>query len=828
MNANLFATSSDTENRFVEVVVPLNLPQTLTYGIPLEWQGSVLPGMRVEVVLGRNKLYAGLVVAVHNNQPTTYQVKPIRSVIDSIPIISELQLAFWSWICQYYIANPGEVMQVALPTHLKLSGEAIFELQELDNSIAWSDDAYIVLEALELKGKLSLSTIKQLITPKKIALTLQELMHHNAIRIIEKLEETYKPKTERIVKINPEFDTEQGLHSILDACKKAPKQEQIVMAFYQLYKKEAVVTVKNLLASTQTTNAQLNALIDKGFFYTDEIKVDRLAYIKNPDGLASINLSDAQHIGQQELEKELQQHDVVLIEGVTGSGKTLLYIEQIKKIIQEGKQVLLLVPEIALSTQLVARLYHYFGEELGVYHSKFSNNERIEIWNKVSSQAYKLVVGPRSAVWLPFQQLGLIIVDEEHDGSYKQQEPAPRFHGRDAAIYLAHLHKAKVILGSATPSMESLYNAHQKKYGYVQLKERYQGLALPNIEIVDARITQKTSASNPLIAPVLINKIAEALANKKQVILFQNKRGYAPFQVCTTCGWVPKCKYCSVSLTYHKITDKMHCHYCGMKSKVMHQCPACGSDHIISKSFGTERIEEDIKQLFPTAVIARMDTDSMKGKNNFSDLFKKMESRAIDILIGTQMVVKGLDFANVSLVGILNADNLLTWPDFRVNERAFQLMEQVSGRAGRKEQQGEVLIQAIHIDHPVLQWVKDHSTQAYYENELQFREAFVYPPFCRMIKVVCKHAAEAMAQQMGAHMADAIQTHKMDCILQGPAPALINKINNLYYYELWLKCPKDAKKLIDIKHVLKEQKSRILAMKAYSSGIITLDVDPQN
>jgi primosomal protein N' (replication factor Y) len=828
MNTTLFAHTTDTENRFVEVVVPLNLPQTLTYGIPLEWQGSVLPGMRVEVALGRNKLYAGLVVAVHNNQPTSYQVKPIRAIIDAIPIISELQLAFWSWVCQYYIANPGEVMQVALPTHLKLSGEALFELQKFDTRINWSDDAFIVLEALELKGKLSLNTIKQLITPKKVAITLQELLHHNAIRIIEKLEETYKPKTERIVKLKSEFVSEQGLHTLLDACKKAPKQEQLVMAFYQLYKKEAVVTVKNLLASTQTTNAQLNALIEKGFFYTDEIKVDRLAYIKNPDGVKTITLTDAQLIGKQELEKALQKQEVVLIEGVTGSGKTLLYIEQIKKIIQEGKQVLLLVPEIALSTQLVARLYHYFGEELGVYHSKFSNNERVEIWNKVSSQAYKLIVGARSAVWLPFQQLGLVIVDEEHDGSYKQQEPAPRFHGRDAAIYLAQLHKAKVILGSATPSMESLYNAHQKKYGYVQLMERYQGLAMPTIEIVDARMLQQAYATNSLIAPALIEKIAVALSNKKQIILFQNKRGYAPFQVCTTCGWVPKCKYCSVSLTYHKITDKMHCHYCGTKSKVIHQCPACGSDHIISKSFGTERIEEDIKQLFPTATIARMDTDSMKGKNNFSDLFKKMELRQIDILIGTQMVVKGLDFANVSLVGILNADNLLTWPDFRVNERAFQLMEQVSGRAGRKEQQGEVLIQAIHIDHPVLQWVKDHSTQAYYENELQFREAFIYPPFCRMIKVICKHAAEAMAQQMGALMADAIQTKKIDCILQGPAPALINKINNLYYYELWLKCPKDAKKLVDIKQVLKEQKRSILSMKAYSSGIITLDVDPQN
>jgi primosomal protein N' (replication factor Y) len=534
----------------------------------------------------------------------------------------------------------------------------------------------------------------------------------------------------------------------------------------------------------------------------------------------------SQQQAYDELDNGLKEKNVALLHGVTGSGKTLLYIHKIKECIASGKQAILLLPEIGLTTQLVSRLHAYFGDILGVYHSHFSNNERVEIWEKVKRGAYKIVVGPRSALWLPYNDIGIIIADEEHDGSYKQKDPAPRFHARDAAIYLASLFDAKVILGSATPSVESLYNVQLHKYAYIPLKERYLGVKMPEMEVVNARSLDKVRLQGiKLVTPELQAAMLEALQHRKQVILFQNRRGYTPMQLCTVCGWVPQCKNCAVSLTYHKSTDKLHCHYCGLKTNVTKTCLSCGSHSLVSKSFGTEKIEEEVHTIFPEARVARMDVDSMRGKHSMKELLEQLEKRKIDILVGTQMVVKGLDFPSVGLVGVLSADSLLSYPDFRVNERAFQLMEQVSGRAGRVDGAGRVLIQAYNIQHPVLQWVKSHDVHAFYKHEIRFREQFAYPPFSRLIKVIFRHQDEQKTAGVATHMAVALQ-QVANIAVQGPGPAIVPRVRNQFIYEIWIKCPRDNKMLSELKSFLKTQKQAILANKGNANVQIVFDVDP--
>jgi primosomal protein N' (replication factor Y) len=597
------------------------------------------------------------------------------------------------------------------------------------------------------------------------------------------------------------------------------------MAYMELSMKNKVVRQHDLLERSGASATQIKSLADKGVFKIEEREIDRLVY-EQKDDERRVEFTPAQQTAYNELTKGLDEKNVALLQGVTGSGKTLLYIHKIRECLAQGKQAVFMLPEIGLTTALVSRLYAFFGEELGVYHSRFSNNERVEIWEKVRQGKYRIVVGPRSTLWLPYNNLGLIIADEEHDMSYKQKDPAPRFHARDTAIYLASLHKAKVILGSATPSLESMYNSKQGKYAYVNLKERYMGVRMPSIEIINAStLEQVRNQGLKLITPQLYKAIADTLAKKKQVILFQNRRGYAPFQLCTMCGWVPHCKNCAVSLTYHKSTDKLHCHYCGQKSAIIHTCPSCGSLRIQSKSFGTEKIEEEIQQLFPKARTARMDVDSMRGKESMSHLLGEIEKHKIDILIGTQMVVKGLDFAGVALVGILSADSLLSYPDFRVNERAFQLMEQVSGRAGRTDGAGLVLIQAYNMQHPVLQWVQNHDVQTFYEQEIKYREYFAYPPFTRLIKISFKHKEEPKAIDAAVRMAQALQCIESISV-QGPVPALVSRVRNMYIQEVWVKCTRDNRVLEQVKNLIREQRTLLTAEKGATSLQVLIDIDP--
>lgn len=821
----LFTIPTSENFRFADVIIPLNVPHALTYGVPEAMQSQIKIGMSVGVSLGRNKQYSAIVVKLHNDKPNAYDVKPIKSILDDEPIVNATQLAFWSWIAEYYIAAPGEVMQAALPAHLKLMSETILHWNGESKMYSWSDEAFLAAEALELKKELSISELRIIVGQRHFNQVLYELLENEAITISDTLTQTYKPKKEKIISLHPHYKEEAALVELFNQLEKAPRQLELIMAYVEMSHKHKYVKQIDLLERTQASATQIKTLVDKWVFIVEEKNTDRLIY-EGIEEVKNINLSPTQTKAHEQLEQGLEQKNVALLEGVTGSGKTILYVKKIKQILAEGKQAILLLPEIGLTTQLVSRLYAYFGEELGVYHSRFSNNERVEIWEKVKKGIYKIVVGPRSVLWLPYNKLGIIIVDEEHDASYKQKDPSPRFHARDAAIYLAGLHKAKVILGSATPSVESSYNAKRGKYAYVQLAERYQGVNMPEIALIDAKSLDAQKQFNiKLITPELVTAIAEALENRKQVILFQNRRGYAPFQICTLCGWVPHCKNCSVSLTYHKMSDKLHCHYCGMKCAPIHTCASCGSNRLQSRTYGTERIEEEVQQIFPKARVARMDVDSMRNKGSMNDLLERLEKEKIDILVGTQMVVKGLDFANVSLVGILSADSLLSFPDFRVNERAFQLMEQVSGRAGRNDGAGKVLIQTFNLDHPVLHWVKQHDYLAFYEQEIKYRTSFLYPPFARVIKITFKHKDETKAIIAANAMVESLKAME-DIMVQGPVPALVNKVRNMFLQEVWIKCPNDQRLLNTLKSLLKTQQQNIIAQRGNSSLAIVFDVDP--
>ncbi len=823
--SSLFANKSAA--RFADVILPLNLPQVLTYGVPHEMQEELSPGMRVEVSLGKNKLYSGIVDRIHSEKPEAYEVKPIRSIIDEEPIVNETQLKFWRWIGSYYMAAPGEVMQAALPAHLKLTGETrlMWSPQHEDVVNEWSDAAYPAAEALETRKELTISELRSLVGARHLTAVINELLEKEVVIISDELEHAYRPRTERVVTLAPVYKDEEQMHQLFDELQRAPRQLELLMAYIELSVKNKVVRQADLLERTGATSAQVKALADKNIFLLEEVAVDRLG-MQSADEIRQINFTPSQQETYNELEKGLEDKDVALLEGVTGSGKTLLYIHKIKQCIAEGKQAILLLPEIGLTTQLVSRLYAYFGEELGVYHSRFSNNERVEIWEKVRKGAYKVVAGPRSALWLPYNQIGLIIADEEHDISYKQKDPAPRFHARDAAIYLASLHKAKVILGSATPSVESLYNVQLGKYAYAHLKERYMGVKMPSIEIVNAKSLETVRKQGVnMLTPELQQAMADALQKHKQVILFQNRRGYAPFMLCTMCGWVPQCKNCAVSLTYHKSTDKLHCHYCGQKSAIIHTCPSCGSNRLQSKSYGTEKIEEEVQHVFPKARVARMDVDSMRGKQSLSQLLEQVEKHKIDVLVGTQMVVKGLDFAPVTLVGVLSADSLLSYPDFRVNERAFQLMEQVSGRAGRSDGAGKVLIQAFNLQHPVLKWVQEHDVRAFYEHEIKYREHFAYPPFTRLLKIICKHKDEPKAIEAASYFVNGLQ--KVEGIaVQGPVPALVARVRNQYIQEVWIKAHRDKQVLETTKSVLRKLREEITAVRGNNALQVLFDVDP--
>lgn len=812
---------------FADVIVPIYLPKTLTWGVPDEWADKVQPGCRVEVEV-KAKRYAGVVKKLHTQQPLHYETKPILSLLDEQPIVQAAQLQLWQWIASYYCCSEGEVMMAALPSHLKLSSESIVQYNEHHGvqPADLTDREYLVAEALEVKQQLTLKEIQTLLDSHHVYPVVKKLVEKGVATIWENLPEKYKEKTETYVLLAPRYKAEHELAALLNEWgKKAGKQLELLLAYLHFEKTEGQVSKASLLKKSGASTGVLDGLVAKQILLLEKRSVDRLPQMAKHI-VTDIALSAAQQTALQQLQEKMQQHAVTLLHGVTGSGKTQLYIELIAEQVRQGRQVLYLLPEIALTSQIVRKLRHHLGGHVGIYHSKFNPNERLELWNKVLTGEIQVILGARSSLFLPFARLGLIIVDEEHDTSFKQADPPPRYHARDAAIYYGGQCGAKVLLGSATPSLESYHHCQQGKYGLVSLLERYGDLQLPDMELIDLKQLPESRSGKVILSAPMQERIQQTLDAGRQVIVFQNRRGYTPYQVCYTCGWIPKCQHCDVSLTFHKSTNKLHCHYCGTTYAPAKECGACGSQQFRYKNFGTEQLEEVLDTTFEKAQVARMDTDSVRGKHSHENIIRQFEEQRIQILAGTQMVVKGLDFDHVGLVCIPDADGIFRFADFRATERAFQLIEQVSGRAGRKGEKGKVLLQLMDTQHPLLGYLQRHDYHGFYLDEIGKRREFHYPPFTRLIVLHCKHRDQLTAWNAGETLAAWLRL-RYDGYVSGPAEPPVNRIRNQYITELLLKLPPQAKLLAAAKQYLREGIAELNHQPAFRSVMVQIDVDPQ-
>jgi len=794
---------------FADVLLPLPLPALFTYRVPYELDDAVAFGKRVIVPFGRSKLYSALVVRVHENAPQV-TAKYILDVVDDRPVISERQFQLWQWMADYYLCTLGEVMAAALPSALKLASETKIHLHPNfsgDVSTLNPNELHIA-EALTYKEFMTVDEISKAVNIQKVIPIIKSLVDKKVVVTDEEVRNPYKAKKETYVRLGDEYASETSFMALLDQLNLSTRtagQADGLLAFIMLtkgtkgYDFSARVPKSQVVNSSALTPARLQTLLKKGFLKTEEVVTSRLTDFSSSETADNIQLSEPQQKAFQQIHEQFGQFPVVLLHGVTGSGKTEIYIKLIDEVLKQGKQVLYLLPEIALTSQIVNRLRKFFGEKVGVYHSRFNEYERVEIWNRVLEQGsdvantskYQLILGARSALLLPYQNLGLIIVDEEHDASYKQQDPAPRYHARDCAIVLANMHKANTLLGTATPSLESYYNVQQNKYGLVELKQRFAQSKLPDIWVVNMIEARKQHQVQGVFSDFLIERIGEALDKKEQVILFQNRRGYAVRMICNTCQTMPTCKYCDVTLTYHKKTGLLKCHYCGYAITVPHECPTCHSTDIEMKGFGTEKVEDTLAEIFPQASIARMDLDTTRSKNGYQQIISDFEQHKTDILVGTQMVTKGLDFDRVSVVGILNADALISFPDFRSFERAFQLLAQVSGRAGRKEVPGKVVIQSYQPEHPALKYVETNDFIAMYNSQIAERKEYHYPPITRLVKVTLKHPDEKVvteaAQTLAVPLREAFPGHVL-----GPQAPLVSRIQNYYLEDFWIKLAKDS------------------------------------
>lgn len=818
--------SANESELFAEIIIPLALPKNYTWSIPNHLRELVKPGIRVEVILGKHKKYAGIIKRLFKDAPKGFTPKPILNVLDSEPLVNPEQLKLWEWIAHYYLCSEGEVMQAAVPANLKLSSESILIWNEdVDESYSdLNDEEFIVAEALELRKELRLSEVQQLLDSSHVYPIIKKLIDRRLCYVWEELVEKYQEKKQTYILLHPDYTTEDKLSDLLNNWGKAPKQMELLLSYLHLIKTEGEVVQSELLKKSNASIAQLKGLIEKGILLAQKRAISRIGPWLNETQL-NFELSTAQKMALEQIQEAFLTKQTCLLHGITASGKTQLYIHLIEEYMKQGKQVLYLLPEIALTSQIIRRLQLHFGGDIGIYHSKFNANERVEIWNKVKTGELKAVLGARSALLLPFNNLGLIIADEEHDGSYKQQDPAPRYQARDSAIYYAGLFQAKVLLGSATPSIESYYNCMQGKYALVKLTERFGEGELPKMELVDFKNRAETVNGITVFTKGLLDYIAQTLEEKKQIILFQNRRGYSPYLLCETCGWIPHCEHCDVTLTFHKAKHKLSCHYCGSTYPVVASCAACGSSHFIQKNFGTEKIEEQVLEFFPDAKVARMDYDSIKGKNAHDALIKQFEQQRIDILVGTQMVVKGLDFEHVNLVGIVDADGILNFTDFRVNERAFQLMEQVSGRAGRKNANGKVIVQVSNLKHPVLQFVKAHNYQELYRYELDNRKQFAYPPLTRLIRIHFKHKEKHISEEAAQIFATGLKGQFANYIM-GPSQPVVDRIRNQYIWEILIKLPKDNRLIQHCKIAIQQQTDILQTNKRYRSVHVVTDVDP--
>ena len=781
-------------NFFIEVIIPLSLPKTFTYKVSELEFNFIKKGMRIAVPFGRSKIYTALAVDLHQIAPALYEAKEIHQILDEQPIVNEFQINHWFWIASYYMCNIGDVYRGALPSALLLESETIISQNKetFIDKTELTDDEFLIFEALQQQSSLKVQDIINILNKKTILPVIQKLINRDIISLQEEIKEEYKPKLIRYIRLQEKYLAEEKLIGLLDGLK-SEKRKNLVLQYFQLQAQEKKpISVKQLTEAAQSSTAIVKALVEKEIFEEYFIQEDRVNFDKNKVD-NELKLSEAQQTAFDEIEKSFIEKEVLLLHGVTSSGKTEIYTKLIENYIDKGKQVLYLLPEIALTTQLVSRLTAHFGNKVAVFHSKYSNNERVEVWNNVieNSDAAQIVIGARSAMFLPFNNLGLIIVDEEHETTFKQQDPAPRYHARDAAIVLANSHKAKVLLGSATPSIETYYNATSGKFGLVTLTERFGKVQMPEIELVDLKDSYFRKKMKGHFSTTLIDEISEAFANGEQVILFQNRRGFSPVLECITCGNVPQCPQCDVSLTYHKYKNQLRCHYCGYSMAKPTNCHVCSSVDLETKGFGTEQIELELAELFPQRNIKRMDQDTTRGKYSFEKIIDGFKNREIDVLVGTQMLAKGLDFDNVSLVGIMNADTMLYHPDFRAFERSFQMMTQVAGRSGRAEKRGKVIIQTYNPLHNVIQQVTHNDYEGMYKEQLYERKIYFYPPFYRLIRLTLKHRDFEKLKEGSMWLYQVLQQNLTIPVL-GPEEPAISRIRNEYIRTILIKMPGDT------------------------------------
>ena len=809
---------------FINVILPLALSRLYTYKVDDKEVVLLKPGMRVAVEFGKRKIYTALVYEIHQNPPLNYIPKPIHQIIDEQPLVNEFQLKLWNWIADYYMCTLGEVYKSAVPSSLLLESETVLIKNEnfIDENKLTSDE-FLVIEALENHQQLPIDKLSLIVNGKKSLSIIRQLIEKNAIQFKEEINEIYQPKLEKFIKLHPQWEGQDKLAAIFNELQRAPKQRDVLMTYFSLRSiSKDPIKFKTLTESAHCSIAVINAMVEKDLLASYFIQVDRVKFdneIEKPKILSNDQIQVF-----NEINKIFNDKSVVLLKGVTGSGKTEIYVKLIQEQLNQQKQVLYLLPEIALTTQIIQRLKRYFGNKMVVYHSKYTLNERVEVWNNVlkSKESAQLVIGVRSSIFLPFQNLGLIIVDEEHEPSYKQNEPSPRYHARDTAVVLATIYKAKVLLGSATPSLETYQNTKELKYGLVTLDNRFGDVEMPEIELVDIKEILRKKRMNGHFSERLIQLIKETLDNNEQVILFQNRRGFAPVLVCKTCGVTPQCIQCDVSLTYHKFAKDLKCHYCGYTQKVTNSCIACGSEEVIFLGFGTEQIENEIQALFPNAKVARMDYDTTKGKHSYEQILNLFQQHEIDILVGTQMLSKGLDFSKVSLVGVLNADSLLNFPDFRSYERSYQLLTQIAGRAGRTKK-GKVIIQTYNPTHEIIAQVATHDYLNMAETQLKERQQFKYPPFYKIINITLKHKNKLTLDEGTAWFNKALKNTFGNWVL-GPTTPVIAKIRNKYIKEILIKIPSNQS-LYKTKVAINKLKISFISTAAFRSIQLIIDVD---
>ncbi len=815
----------DTLATFVNIILPLNLNRLYTYRVPEDLSKDIAVGKRVSIQFGKKKVYSALIHSIHHQPPKDYEAKYILGLMDEEEVVFEKHIQFWEWIASYYICNLGDVMNAALPAPFKLESETRIVLNpSFDTAETELDDReFLIIEALQLKHELTIHDVTDILQVKNVFPILKSLVKKEAVLMEEELEQSYKAKTITCIRLDETYAGEEAMRALFDGLEKHPKQLDLLMAYIHLRNDHSYIEKSFLVKTANATESPLKTLIKKGVFHEYKMEVDRIQLENTP--AHSFTLNDSQQEAMSQLKKQFEDKEVVLLHGVTSSGKTHIYVRMIEEALARGEQVLYLLPEIALTSQIVHRIRKYFGSACISFHSKFSDNERVEIWQKVKKGHYKIVIGARSAIFLPFEKIGLVIVDEEHEQSYKQNEPAPRYHARDAAIYLASHFGCKTILGSATPSFETYYNCRQGKFGLVEMRQRFGEMDMPEIETANIAEENRVKTMHGNFTSVLLNEMQHTLSDRGQIILFQNRRGYAPVLECENCRWIPKCQNCDISLTYHKYIDSLKCHYCGFTQKVPANCQACGSHLLTFKGFGTEKIEDELKALLPEARVSRLDMDAARTKFGHEQIIHDFAAHKSDILVGTQMLSKGLDFEKVRLAGIINADQLLYFPDFRAHERAYQLISQVSGRAGRRGKRGKVIIQTNSPNHHVIHAVISHDYEGLFERELEERKRFLYPPYMRIIRLVLKHKDHKIAERAGYDLRNALAPSFGEMLL-GPESPYVSKIRNFYIRELLIKLERNNRQIPSLKHLIRNQMQKILEIKEYRSLIIFADVDP--